>query len=217
MKHFVIVSALCLLTLWSSNAEMDTTTSLAEEVEFLKEEMKELRKENVNLREEMSRVQSGRYAAGEVFDCSASSGTTESGTLVYSSCSVDTTIDSSLLSDGAFRISQEGIYRLSFTGTYYIPSLEDADGSQPLALTRFLIANCLQPGSCTPGATYLMTNLFLNPMSSDTAGYYTISLETIQRLYPGEAIYVTLELGDGAYLSSGSTGNHFTGQFLGTY
>merc|ERR1711953_956295 len=70
-----IISVLCLLTLWTINAEKGTP-SLAEDMELLKaeirelkkdmdyrkiySEMKELKEENMKLREMMSRMQVGQ-------------------------------------------------------------------------------------------------------------------------------------------------------------
>ena len=222
MSRLKIISVICLVTLWTINAEKDSP-SLAEDMDLLKGEirelkkmyleLKELREENMMLKEEMSRTQSGRYVAGEVFDCSnTESSFTEEGVLPYDVCSVDTTLDSPLLTDGYFKVSQEGIYRLTFMGCYFIPPVQDTEGTQPFGMALLL----LDIDGDLIGDT-LLARSFLNPIISDTAGYFTISLETIQQLSPGQNVFVQFDWAEDARLNGGdSSWNHFTGQFLGT-
>ena len=221
-----IISVLCLLPLlWTINAETDTP-SLAEDMELLKAELRELRRdmdshkiqleleelreENKKLKKMVSRQDVA--VATEVFDCSKTESYTEEGVLSYDVCSVDTTLDSPMLRDGYFQVSQEGIYRLSFMGCYFIPPVQDTAGTQPYGMALLL----LDIDGDFIGDN-LLARSFLNPIISDTAGYFTISLETIQQLSPGQSVMIQFDWAEGAYLTgSDSSWNHFTGQFLGT-
>ena len=65
---------------------------------------------------------------------------------------------------------------------------------------------------------------FLNPIISDTAGYYMVSIDTIRQLEPGQIVSVVWAPSntatDSASLWSYSGGEggvtHFTGQLLGS-
>ena len=61
---------------------------------------------------------------------------------------------------------------------------------------------------------------FLNPIISDTAGYYMLSIDTIQQLEPGKIVSTIWVPDDAAYLWSYSDAEggvtHFTGQLLGS-
>ena len=97
-------------------------------------------------------------------------------------------------------------------GCYFIPPVQDTAGTQPYGMALLL----LDVDGDLIGDT-LLARSFLNPIISDTAGYFTISLETIQQLSPGQNVYVQVDLVEDAYLYGGdSSWNHFTGQFLGT-
>ena len=194
------ISVLCFLAVGIANAE--ETPSLTEEIQLLKNEIRdlktamgsqkahsalELREENMKLKEEMSKLKEeiltihvAKYAAGEVFDCSnTESSFTGEGVLSYNLCSVDTTLDSPRLRDGYFQVSQEGIYRLSFMGHYFIPPVQDTAGLQPYGMALLLLDI---DGDLS--GDLLLARSFLNPIISDTAGYFSISMETIQQLSP---------------------------------
>ena len=168
----------------------------------------------MKLKEDMSTIDTGKYAAGEVFDCSnTESSFTGEGVLSYNLCSVDTTLDSPRLRDGYFQVSQEGIYRLSFMGHYFIPPVQDTAGLQPYGMALLLLDI---DGDLS--GDLLLARSFLNPIISDTAGYFSISLETIQQLSPGQNVFIQFDWSEDAYLYTGGdfSWNHFMGQFLGT-
>ena len=69
-----------------------------------------------------------------------------------------------------------------------------------------------------------VANAMLNPISSDTAGYYMVSIDTIRQLEPGQIVSVnwgkTSNMDDSTKTASlwsyGGKVTHFTGQLLGS-
>ena len=183
---------------------------LAEDLEFLKAEVKLLKEENLELQDIVKRMPSRQEAiAVEVFDCARDSTWEEDGVLPYDACSVDTTSASNLEQDGRFRVAEEGLYRLTFMGEFFIYPVQDTTGEQPYAMAMLHID--IDNDGDTDNS---ITRAFLNPIISDTAGYYPLSIDTIQHLYPGQVLYIYLDMTEGSARLSGYA--HFTGQFLGT-
>ena len=212
-----IIAILCCLTTFTTRAEIQIS-DLAKNLDFLKakiaqlekkdSEMErinmELKEENKDLKDMMSKyMQSGKDAAPEVFDCYRNSSRVGSGVIPYDGCSVDTTLDSPQLSEGYFRVLQHGIYRLTFMGCVFIPPIEGDSYAYGLAMIHV--------------DGMVMATAFLNPIISDTAGYYMVSMDIIHELYPGQIVTTYWAPTNGAYLYTYSSGHiHFTGQFLGS-
>ena len=101
--------------------------------------------------------------------------------------------------------------RLTFTGCVFIPPIFEGD-------------------AYTYGTVILLVDgaevarAFLNPIISDTAGYYMVSIDTIRQLEIGQIVSVVWSPSntetDAASLWSYSSGDggvtHFTGQLLET-
>ena len=181
---------------------------LAESLEFLKAEVTHMKEENLELHDMVKKMQT-RQEAVEVFDCVRDSTREEDGILPYDVCSVDTTMDSPQLQDGRFRVAEEGLYRLTFMGEFFIDPVQDTTGEQPYAMAMLHID--IDNDGDTDNS---ITRAFLNPIISDTAGYYPLSIDTIQHLYPGQVLYIYLDMTEGSARLTGYA--HFTGQFLGT-
>ena len=223
MKFFALITLLfCLAT---PSIQNDAISGLAENVEFLKSKVQQLenkdselekmklqleklnleviglREENVGLRDKISSIQSEQSAAIEVFDCYVSDTWAEDGTIIYDGCSVDTTAGNP--SSGLFQVGQGGIYRLTFMGCVFIPPDPE---SNPYGYAMLLV----------DGGE--VARAFLNPIISDTAGYYMVSIDTLQQLEPGQQAGIVWVGIDGANLYSYTDSVHirFTGQLLGS-
>ena len=207
----MIIAILGCLTITTLKASAETNVSLlAEDLEFLKAEVSHLKEENLELKNVVKSMRTRKEAVAiEVFDCVRDNTRDEDGILPYDVCSVDTTMDSPQLQDGRFRVAEEGLYRLTFMGEFFIDPVQDTTGEQPYAMAMLHID--IDNDGDTDNS---ITRAFLNPIISDTAGYYPLSIDTIQHLYPGQVLYIYLDMTEGSARLTGYA--HFTGQFLGT-
>ena len=101
------------------------------------------------------------------------------------------------------------LHRLTFSGCVFLPPIFEGD-------------------SYTYGFVILLVDgvpvakAFLNPIISDTAGYYMVSIDTIRQLEPGQIVSVVWDPSntptDITSLWSSAEGavTHFTGQLLGS-
>ena len=211
MHGVVIIAILGCLTITTLKASAETNVSLlAEDLEFLKAEVSHLKEENLELKNVVKSMRNRKEAVAiEVFDCVRDNTRDEDGILPYDECLVDTTMDSPQLQDGRFKVAEEGLYRLTFMGEFFIDPVQDTTGEQP-----FATANLLIDDDGDGVGFQLITRASLNPVASDTAGYYPVSINTIQHLYPEQVLTIYLEFLEGYARLTGMT--HFTGQFLGT-
>lgn len=133
------------------------------------------------------------------FSCYRNEKMTSDGTVIYDGCYVDTTNGAMKQDTGTFTVTDPGVYRLSFSATFYVPS---GKLGNPKGWVDLLVDGQRKATS------------YEDPEESMTSSYHTtISLNILYSLERGQKVKIQWTGLAGAQLHDNNNRHtHFTGE-----